>query len=182
MLPLNKPSRFLCAGLLIASLIGCDMIFSDGEGGDSSTEYVVALSGDSEVPPVDTDAAGEADIEVNEERTALQYSLTVSAIDSVVAAHIHLGGPGENGPVVVPLFDGPATSVQDASVIAEGTVTQADLINELEGQPFQALVDAMENGNAYVNVHTAANPAGEVRGQINGGGDGDESGGGDGDY
>ena len=163
----KKLLRFLFAGVLITGLVGCDAIFP-GEDGDTSTVYVVPLSGDNEVPPVDTDAAGVASIEVNEEETALQYSLTVSAIDSVVAAHIHLGGPDENGPVVAFLFDGPATSVQAASAIAEGTITRDDLINELEGEPFQALVDAMESGNAYVNVHTAANPAGEIRGQIEG--------------
>ena len=173
MLTPKKPYRFLFAGLLIATLIGCDLIFpsSDGDHG-TFAEYTVALSGDNEVPPVDTDATGEATIEVNEGRTALNYRLMVSAIDSVVAAHIHLGEPGENGPVVVPLFGGPATSVQADSVIAEGTITQDDLVNDLEGQPFQALVGAMESGNAYVNVHTAANPAGEIRGQINGDGSG----------
>jgi hypothetical protein len=62
-------------------------------------------------------------------------------------------------------------------VLAEGTITSANLINDLAGKPLSALIAQMEAGNAYVNVHTndgvgAVNtgpgdfPGGEIRGQL----------------
>jgi hypothetical protein len=65
-----------------------------------------------------------------------------------MAAHIHMGKPGVSGPVTVPLC-GPCTSGKTGSV-----------------QISKAVITSLEAGNAYVNVHTAKNPAGEVRGQV----------------
>ena len=64
------------------------------------------------------------------------------------AAHIHKGRPGKAGPVIVPLC-GPCRS----------GLTGSAKISE-------AVVVAIENGVAYVNVHTAKNAAGEIRGQV----------------
>jgi hypothetical protein len=52
-------------------------------------------------------------------------------------------------------------------VLARGTITEADLVGPLAGQPLSALVEAIRSGNAYVNVHTVDHPAGEIRGQLN---------------
>jgi len=65
-----------------------------------------------------------------------------------LAAHIHIGQRGKAGPVVVPLC-GPCRSG------AKGTASLTT-----------ATVRALENGRAYVNIHTKKNPAGEIRGQI----------------
>ena len=65
------------------------------------------------------------------------------------AAHIHTGVTGTPGPVVVPLC-GPCQSPLNGS----GNLTEAAL-------------DAIEAGGAYVNIHTAANGPGEIRGQLN---------------
>ena len=171
MLKPNKLFILVLTGVVMAGLAGCDFLFHDSDDDpaeDHSAEYDVPLSGANEVPPVETDASGEALLSVNEAGTAVHYQLSVSTIDSVTAAHIHVGSADENGGVVAFLFDGPTTSVGAGSQqIAEGTVTEADLIGPLEGAPFQELLQAMKDGNAYVNVHTTANPAGEIRGQIN---------------
>ncbi|MGH3032760.1 MAG: CHRD domain-containing protein, partial [Gaiellaceae bacterium] len=110
--------------------------------------------------------------------TELDYKLIAANIENVVASHIHLGAEGVNGPVVAFLF-GPASAGggRTDGVLAQGTITEADLIGPLAGQPFSALVDAMRAGNTYVNVHTNDGvdpagtgpgdlPAGEIRGQI----------------
>lgn len=79
---------------------------------------------------------------------------------------LRLAPAGQNGPVVAFLFGGPPIEEQFNGILAEDTITEADLVGPLEGQPFGALLDAIEAGNTYVNVHTTANPGGEIRGQI----------------
>lgn len=79
----------------------------------------------------------------------LTWRLTFSRLTGrAVAAHIHTGRRGVAGPVVVPLCSPCRTSAT-----GRATVTGATLA-------------ALESGRAYVNVHTARNPAGEIRGQI----------------
>jgi hypothetical protein len=68
-----------------------------------------------------------------------------------LAAHIHLGRPGVSGPVAVPLC-GPCRSGVHGTKKVTAKVRRALL-----------------TGGAYVNVHTAKNPAGEIRGQVSGG-------------
>jgi hypothetical protein len=104
--------------------------------------------------------------------------LIVANIENVVASHIHVGPAGMNGPVVA-FLAGPflAGGGQTDGVLAEGTITAANLVGPLAGQPLSALIAAMEAGNAYVNVHTNDGaglpntgpgdfPGGEVRGQL----------------
>jgi hypothetical protein len=75
-------------------------------------------------------------------------------------AHIHMAGPGVNGPIVVWLFPstapvaGPLGSGRHDGVLAEGTITAADFVGPLAGQPMSALVTALNDGDAYVNIHT----------------------------
>ena len=64
------------------------------------------------------------------------------------AAHIHIGAAGRSGPVAVPLC-GPCRSGVRKTATLQASV-----------------LAALEAGRAYVNIHTARNPAGEIRGQI----------------
>lgn len=140
--------------------------------------FVAHLSGSEEVPPNDSSATGQAVIRVNRSGDSLHYRLIASNIQNVVAAHIHLGAAGENGPPVVFLF-GPADPGGGPSngVLSSGTIEASDLIGPLAGEPLSALLDAMAAGNTYVNVHTNDGvdptdtgpgdiPGGEIRGQI----------------
>ncbi len=142
--------------------------------------FTAHLSGDEEVPPVLTRATGEAMFQLSEDVTELTYTLIVGNISNVIAAHIHLAPAGVNGPVVAFLFGpAPAGGGRVNGVLAIGTITAANLIGSLAGHPLSDLVDAMEAGNTYVNVHTNDGippintgpgdfPGGEVRGQIAG--------------
>jgi len=140
--------------------------------------FVARLSARDEVPSNESLAAGQVIFRLSADGTELDYKLIVANIDNVVAAHIHLGAEGVNGPVVAFLF-GPAAAGGGRfdGVLAEGTITEADLVGPLAGQPLSALVDAMLAGNTYGNAHTNDGvapagtgpgdlPAGEVRGQI----------------
>lgn len=125
------------------------------------------LEGDEEVPPVDSDAKGAAIFRTSNDGTELNYRLIVANIENVTAAHIHLAPRGENGDIVAFLFDPEEpTEGRTNGVLAEGTITSADLVGPLEGSTLSELIDEMEAGNTYVNVHTVQHPSGEIRGQI----------------
>jgi hypothetical protein len=128
-------------------------------------QFTAELSGANEVPSVESEGEGMAI--VNLSREGIRYKLAVENIDEVTQAHIHIGAPGENGPVVAFLFGFVDGGVTIDGVLARGTITEADLVGPLAGQPLSALVEAIRSGNAYVNVHTVDHPAGEIRGQLN---------------
>ena len=128
--------------------------------------FTATLSGTQEVPAVMTPAGGEAVFTLSPDGMTLSFTLTVSNINDVFASHIHLAAPGVVGPVVAPLFIGSKIG-PFSGLLAQGTITAADLRGPLLGMPLSALVAEIETGNTYVNVHTTANPGGEIRGQIN---------------
>lgn len=129
-------------------------------------KFEVALSGAQEVPPVETQADGQFTINFNEELSEATYTLEVGDTQTpITAAHLHCGVAGENGPPVVPL----STEAQ-----GEQTITNADIDTEAAQQEacetpinnIASLLDAMADNRIYVNVHTQANPEGELRAQI----------------
>ena len=122
------------------------------------------LSGDNEVPPVETNAQGQAKFQLDRAGDELRYKLVVANIDDVVAAHVHCAPEGENGPVGVTLFSGGPTS--ESGPLAEGTITEPDDGNGCGWETLADAVEAMRSGAAYVNVHTLEHPPGEIRGQI----------------
>jgi len=159
---------------LLLTLVAASATFSVGP----PQNFVAPLSGDQEVPPRDTNAHGVAKFQLNAAGTELSYILIASNIENVVFSHIHLAPAGVNGGVVVFLLhDQPPGGGRTNGVLATGTITADDLINALAGHPLSDLIDAMEAGNAYVNVHTNDGvgdpntgpgdfPGGEIRGQI----------------
>ncbi|MEM1190572.1 MAG: spondin domain-containing protein [Pseudomonadota bacterium] len=80
----------------------------------------------------------------------------------VTMAHLHLGQAGVNGPVVVDLGPG----IQRSNNRVNLQITEADLVGVLAGRDLETLLGEMAAGNVYVNIHTEANPAGEIRGQL----------------
>jgi hypothetical protein len=121
---------------------------------------VMNLSGSEEVPPVQTTATGVAVFTPGADSIA--YSVNATNIEGVTAGHIHLGAKGENGPIVVTLFnyDTPMNEVSE-----NGTITADELEGPLAGKQLTDLATAGGNGTLYVNIHTEQNPNGEIRGQ-----------------
>lgn len=111
-------------------------------------ETKITLSGDKEVPPVATAATGSGAITINADMT-VSGSVTTTGLSGTMA-HIHHGAVGVNGPVIVPL----SKSGDNVWMVPAG----AKLTND-QYQAYKA-------GELYVNVHTAANKGGEIRGQI----------------
>jgi hypothetical protein len=108
----------------------------------------VMLNGAQEVPPVATAATGSGTITVLMDRS-VSGTVTTSGIAGT-AAHIHLAAPGQNGPVIVPL-----------NKTGENLWAVPNSIRLNDAQ-----YEAYRQGNLYVNVHSAANPVGEIRGQV----------------
>jgi glucose/arabinose dehydrogenase len=133
-------------------------------GEPAARNFRAHLSGDEEVPPVDTRAQGQATFELNDQATELDFKLNVANIDDVVASHIHCAPAGVNGPIGVTLFSGGPTSRN--GTLAEGTVDSPDPGNACGWTSLAEVQSAMRNGFTYVNVHTLAHPPGEIRGPI----------------
>lgn len=129
--------------------------------------FQAPLSGAAEVPPVHTDASGWAAFKLNEAETDLSFILRVADLENITQAHIHYGDPDVNGPVVAFLYSQDALSslFSRSQLLSRGTITEADLLGPFEGD-LDGFLTALREGKLYVNVHTDANPGGEVRGQI----------------
>ena len=108
----------------------------------------VTLSGGQEVPPVTTAATGSGTITVGSDMSVSGAVTTAGLVG--VAAHIHDGAAGKNGPVIIPLTK---TSDNAWSVPAGAKFTNAQY-------------ESYKAGNLYINVHTVANKGGEIRGQL----------------
>lgn len=99
----------------------------------------------------------------------LHYKLNVRDIENVTAAHLHRGKRGTataEGPVIAPLYTGPEKTGKFSGLLAEGTITDKDLKGPLSGKSVRDLAKLMNEGNVFVNVHTAQHPAGEIRGEV----------------
>jgi hypothetical protein len=135
----------------------------DGTGPDQET-FVATLSGQAERPdPVTTNATGTATFTVND--NSIDFRIDVNNLTGVTGAHIHgPAGVEENAGVLVPLpLSANAGTGTVNGTIAQGTITQSDIQG---GMTLDALLELIRSGQTYVNVHTAAHPAGEIRGQI----------------
>jgi hypothetical protein len=119
----------------------------------------------------ETRGQGQAIFRFSADGTELTYKLNVANIENVTQAHIHLApAVGANGPVVLWLYPSGAPAVlipgRSNGTLGEGTVTAANLVGLLAGMSLDDLKAKMDAGLTYVNVHTTANPAGEIRGVI----------------
>jgi hypothetical protein len=133
---------------------------------EQEQRFITELTGFEEVPPVnDTSAIGVAEFKLGQDN--IMYTVNVTDIENVTAAHIHRGQVGENGPIVITLFkkDTPTTAMT-TGVLSEGNITATNLEGPMAGQLLSNLTSAMQNEQTYVNVHTQQNPNGEIRGQI----------------
>lgn len=160
-----KRARGLMAAMgIVATIV---LGFVNPNSALAADNYRAHLTGDEVVQPVETMATGQAIFRLSADGTELYYRLIVANITGVVQAHIHLAPAGVNGPVVAWLF-GPIEPGLGRynGVLAEGVITADDLVGPLNGNPLIELMTQIEDGNTYVNVHTADYLGGEIRGQI----------------
>lgn len=129
-------------------------------------KFVADLSVSQVVPPIDSKATGSAEFEPTTDASSISYTVNVTDIDAVKAAHIHIGEIGQNGPIVVTLFKSETPTGQVSGLLSKGNITSDKLEGPMAGKQLSDLIDVMKSEGAYVNVHTQQNPDGEIRGQI----------------
>lgn len=144
---ITRRASLLLAAVSLTALAACSSM-GEKMGMMHMQHHGVALSGAQEVPPVTTSASGTAMITVAADG-AVSGSVKTSGVMGTMA-HIHMGAAGANGGVIVPL-----TKVDDNTW---GVPAGAKLSAEQ--------MAAYKAGNLYVNVHSAANKGGEIRGQL----------------
>ena len=114
----------------------------------SAQSIKVTLAGSQEVPPVTTSASGLGSIMVSPDGS-VSGSVTTTGVDGTMA-HIHEAPMGQNGPVIVPF----AKTADNVWSIGAGAK-----LND-------AQLQSLKSGNLYINVHSATNKGGEIRGQL----------------
>jgi hypothetical protein len=146
-------------------------------GNDESRTFGATLSGFEEPPAIASSASGEFSATLNPDGSSFDYTLTYEGFTTdVFMSHIHFGLPSVNGGVTVWLCGSappsvpptPACPARSGSV--SGTIT-ADNVLGIQGQrlvarDFAKLLEAIEFGATYVNVHSRDLPGGEIRGQL----------------
>jgi hypothetical protein len=153
----HKNFRFL---ILVVLLMAGVLVVQAG----NNRNFRAHLSGDNEVPANDSQSQGQANFKFSKDGSSMHYKLIVANIEEVRAAHVHCAPAGVNGPVGVNLYIGPVVTVN--GILAEATVTGPNPGNACGWVDLEDVREAMESGNAYVNVHTNAIPGGQIRGQI----------------
>ncbi len=145
-----------------------DAVADVGAAVDASVESIRAtLNGAAERPaPVTTTATGDASLMVYAD--SIVYIVNGTNLMGVTAAHIHRGGPEEAGPPVATLYTSETGTDFANGTLSAGSITRASTL--MGDVSFDTLREMVRNGNAYVNVHTKANPSGEIRGQTGTGG------------
>ena len=94
--------------------------------------------------------------------TSFTYTISYTGLTgNLTGAHIHgPAAPGVNAGILVPF------TVPTGGAPASGTLTGTFSATSNAAVSIDSLEGLMKNGNSYVNLHTAANPGGEIRGQI----------------
>jgi hypothetical protein len=135
----------------------------------ASAQVVVAtttLTSGEETPALLTGAAGTAEVAID--TAAKEFAVTLRVFNiptTTTAGHIHVGPKGVAGPVVI---DFPAIAGRLGDFVTTFRVGEASFrASAVNGiNTIDDVIQAVANGNAYVNIHTTTNPGGEIRGQL----------------
>jgi CHRD domain len=149
----------------------CALAACGGSSGPAN-QFAATLNSANETPAPPSpnpSASGTAAYNVLDGGTAVSYTVTWSGMSTKPSAgHIHVGSSTEAGGVVVPFTipgnattSGTITGTFDATNVRAGTTpSQTITANDMT-----SMLAAMRAGNTYTNLHTTANPNGEIRGQ-----------------
>ncbi|HEU4383584.1 MAG TPA: CHRD domain-containing protein [Anaeromyxobacteraceae bacterium] len=132
------------------------------------------LSGYSEVPAVSSTGAGQFTARLSNDGSAIDYELSYAGLEgTVAAAHIHIGQTDVSGGVMAFLCGGGGKPACPQEGTVTGTITAIDVVGPaaqgIAAGEFAEMLQAIDAGVTYVNVHSSKHPGGEIRGQVFGG-------------
>ena len=155
---------------------------------NTKKSYNTTLSGNQQVPPVKTNGIGTASFELLNDNKTIHYQINILDVPNITGIHIHKGKVGENGDVVVNIYNNSKENVilkenetkmsqiesssvkingnVQSSFLASGTINNSDLKGPLSGKNISDLINLIKSQNTYVNVHSQSHPDGEIRGEI----------------
>ncbi|MBO0356629.1 CHRD domain-containing protein [Hymenobacter sp. BT186] len=117
---------------------------------EKDEHYIAVLSGANEVPPVTTSAVGIGTFSLAQAQDKMKFRVVATGLSGAITdAHFHQGLPGVAGGVI-----------QSLLTYVSGNVIEGELT------PDATVLAALASGQVYINIHTAANPGGEIRGQL----------------
>jgi hypothetical protein len=124
------------------------------------------LKGATETPPVVSEAIGLSSLFITENTLTFQLSVEPLPDSQVTEIHIHVGSPGENGPIIFTLFDSQFDGVFTGHLNAQLNAGNLENPPDAGITSMDDVILAILEGRAYVNLHTIVNPTGEIRGQL----------------
>jgi hypothetical protein len=131
-----------------------------------TVRFTANLSGANETPGVVTGAFGTADITWDVASQTLTWIIDVFNMPSGTSnAHFHVGGPGVAGPTVVNIAF-PASISNDFRLTGSATATNLLPRTDQGIRSWQDFEQSLFGGQVYVNIHSAVNAGGEIRGQV----------------
>ena len=149
-------TALMAAILIAATAVACD---SDDATIPKDPTFVTTMNGAGEFPA--KNVAGSGSSTIVKSGGTYTYTITYTGMTgALTGGHIH--GPaaaGANAPVIVPFANATGAA-------ASGTLTGTFTSTNTPTISNDSLDVLMRTGNAYVNLHTAANPGGEIRGQL----------------
>jgi len=165
--------RRACLWMAVCAMAACATSQPQPEPAKVTTAaetFQAKLDARNEVPPptLESGASPSGTATFTVQGPSVAYKLAATGLSGPpTAAHIHVGAPGAAGPVIVPLAVAAGSSPGTAT--GEGTFDVSGVKGKKADGSAMTLDDvlaAMRSGDTYVNVHTANNKPGEVRGQI----------------
>ncbi len=175
---MSYPARGLTAILIPFLAMALSPLVAMADDSKRGSRMDADLSAFNSVPAVAGQGSGEFKASLRRNGDAVEYRLSYENLGSrVLQAHIHFGKAWENGGILAflctNLGNAPSANVP-ACPNPGGEVTGSILASDVQSPPnsgigpgdFSALLEAIDTGTAYVNVHTEAIPAGQIRGQV----------------
>jgi hypothetical protein len=159
---MREKTVLVTTGIAAAVVFGLAAMSCGSSTDVNSKVYVATLVPANEVPPKTSAGSGVATFD--DVGTEIDWTLELTNMTGVILSHIHLGAAGlaPSNNIIENLFIPISATPTVNGIVMQGSITNANN----PAVSLDSLRVLFNNGNAYVNVHTTVNPAGEIRGQV----------------
>src|SRR5215468_9465526 len=160
MIKKTKYHRFFALGAVVVNLIAAPLVNSQTE------RFSASLAGANEVPPINSNGTAAFEMTISD---TITFSLTFSGLSSnLVVSHLHFAPTKVSGGVMIFLCGGGNQPACPAAT--SGTITAANVVGPtaqgIAAGDLTSALEAVGEGNSYINMHTTNFSGGEIRGQV----------------